>query len=213
MRNKFEAQLLRLSAELTEMGGLIESAIASAIKSLEENDRMAAEHTFLCEKEINQKEKDIESLCLKLLLQQQPVAGDLRKISAALKMITDMERIGDQAYDIAEIALTASGGIIGNIKEMAAETIQMVNTSVDAFVNTSINLAEEVIKNDDRVDELFELVKQDLTEIIRKDTENSGKTMDLLLIAKYLERIGDHAVNIAEWVEFSITGCHCDIKN
>ncbi len=208
MRNKFDAQLSLLNGELTEMGILIESAIANAVKALTDTDNDFAKNTFEYEKEINRKEKDIETLCFKLLLQQQPVARDLRIISAALKMITDMERIGDQAYDIAEITLHSKGKSIEHIEEMAKKAIEMVNMSVEAFVSKDVDIAEKVIKFDDEVDSLFETVKNDLIEIIRNNAEKSENAMDLIMIAKYLERIGDHAVNIAEWVIFGITGKH-----
>lgn len=210
MRNKFEEQLVQLNDMLLEMGALIEKAITLAAQALKEQDAELAHKVIAYEIEIDQKEKDIESLCLKLLLQQQPVARDLRLISAALKMITDMERIGDQAADIAEITL-----MIGNapyvkeleyIPEMALTTIKMVTESIDAFVKKDLRIAQSVIAHDDIVDRLFDAVKNDLIELIRGDIANKEQAIDLLMIAKYFERIGDHAVNIAEWVVFSITG-------
>ncbi len=210
MRNSFDTQLLQLRKELTYLGALCETAIANAAKALQNNDIEIAKIAVYADDEIDRKEHEIESFCLKMLLQQQPVAKDLRQISAALKMITDMERIGDQAADIAEIVITSnlkSELGITHIKEMALETINMVNLSLDAFVNEDMNLAYEVIKMDDKVDGLFVTIKKELTEIVTNGTDGEV-ALDLLMIAKYFERIGDHATNIAEWVVFSITGEH-----
>lgn len=211
MRNKFDIQLEELNDDLIVMGALCENAIACAVKALKNNDIELAKEAIKVEKEIDQKEKDIESLCLKLLLQQQPVAKDLRLISSALKMITDMERIGDQAADIAEIFtyidLAESKNNI-HISDMAEATIKMVTDSIDAFVKRDLDLANAVIKYDDIVDELFTKIKNDLIQLIACDTKYGEQALDILMIAKYLERIGDHAVNIAEWVVFSITGTH-----
>lgn len=212
MRARFEAQLEQLGRELIEMGALIERAIAGAVKALIERDTALAQRIAVSDDEIDEKEKEIESLCLKLLLQQQPVARDLRVISSALKMITDMERIGDQAADVAEIALMLASQPAANwpthISDMARATIGMVSRSIDAFVRHDLALAREVIESDDGVDDLFLQVRADLIERVRADVQSAGQSLDLLMIAKYFERIGDHAVNIAEWVEFSITGTH-----
>lgn len=212
MRNNFEKQLTTLNEELIKMGALIESAIANAVKALNMQDKEFAESAIEYDKEVDRKEKDIEGLCLKLLLQQQPVARDLRLISAALKMITDMERIGDQAADISEIAIMCADKPYvkkpEHIQLMAQETIDMVNKSVDAFVKSDIELAKAVIRADDTVDNLFDIIKNDLIVLIQEDVKNGEGVMDLLMVAKYLERIGDHATNIAEWVMFSITGEH-----
>lgn len=212
MRNRFDRQLERLNTELTEMGELIESAIDGAVSSLTKRSEEQVRVTELIEKDINQKESDIESLCLKLLLQQQPVASDLRLISAALKMITDMERIGDQAADIADLSLFMAGEVPDErmklLMKMADETTDMVQKSVQAFVNRDMDLAEKVCDQDDVVDDLFTQVKKDIIAWIRKDTDTGELAMDLLMVAKYFERIGDHAVNLAEWVVFSITGQH-----
>lgn len=212
MRNRFDRQLERLNTELTEMGELIESAIDGAVSSLTKRSEEQVKVTDLIEKDINQKESDIESLCLKLLLQQQPVASDLRLISAALKMITDMERIGDQAADIADLSLFMAGEVPDErmklLMKMADETTDMVQKSVQAFVNRDMDLAEKVCDQDDVVDDLFTQVKKDIIAWIRKDTDTGELAMDLLMVAKYFERIGDHAVNLAEWVVFSITGQH-----
>lgn len=211
MRNKFDTQLEVLNNDLISMGALCENAIACAVKALNTNDLQLSQKAMKAEREIDQKEKDIESLCLKLLLQQQPVAKDLRLISSALKMITDMERIGDQASDIAEIVtfinLSESKNLV-HISDMAEATIKMVTSSIDAFVKRDLELANTVIRNDDIVDELFLKIKNDLIKLIAKDTNFGEQALDILMIAKYLERIGDHAVNIAEWVVFSITGTH-----
>lgn len=212
MRNRFDEQLERLNCELIEMGALIERAIACAARALIERDRKSAEQTIALDNDVDQKEKDIEGLCLKLLLHQQPVARDLRLISAALKMITDMERIGDQASDIAELAMLMAKAPefrrFEHIQQMARETIRMVTDSVDAFVRHDIDLARAVCGYDDVVDGLFEKVRNDLVVLIREDVESGERAVDLLMVAKYFERIGDHAVNIAEWVIFSITGTH-----
>lgn len=221
VRNRFDTQLSLLNTEIIEMGALCEATISDAVKALIENDRELARKTIEAEKQIDQKEKDIESLCLKLLLQQQPVARDLRLISAALKMITDMERIGDQAADIADIVIIADLSLPRDFKDialMAEATIKMVTESVEAFVQRDLVLAKEVIAYDDVVDNLFNVIKNEVIEIIAempkqsKEEQNKMGTdvIDILMIAKYFERIGDHATNIAEWVEFSITGTHID---
>ena len=211
MRSRFDRQLSLLNRKMTEMGGESESIIASAVKALlagsAEDARRAREQGH----RIDQLEREIESICLKLLLQQQPVARDLREISAVLKMITDMERIGDQAEDIAEI-ITTLGGRTGaecsDIRVMAEATIKMVTDSVDAYVRQDLPLAQAVEAYDDVVDDAFCRVKNTLIAMIAQNTAEGEYALDLLVIAKYFERIGDHAVNIAEWVEFSVTGEH-----
>lgn len=211
MRNRFDEQLEQLNIELIEMGSLCETVIEKAAIALEKRDIDLAKEVRKKDSEIDQKERDIESLCLKLLLQQQPVAKDLRLISSALKMITDMERIGDQAADIAEIVMIAPFldlVHVQRVKDMASATIKMVKESIDAYVKKDLVLARDVMKYDDVVDDLFDFVKRDLCEFIRSDKENGESAIDLLMISKYFERIGDHATNIAEWVEFSITGTH-----
>jgi len=212
MRSNFDKQLVTLNDMLIEMGGLIETAIAMAIKALEKQDTELAKKAIAFDDKIDQMEKDIEALCLKLLLHQQPVARDLLLISAALKMITDMERIGDHAGDISEITLMLIGTPFikqpDNIIKMAHATVKMVTQSVDAFVNKDAALANEVIEEDDVVDKLFDKVKFDIIEHIRENSEYGEQAIDLIMIAKYFERIGDHATNIAEWVVFSITGMH-----
>lgn len=211
MRNRFDEQLALLNRELIEMGALCEEVIALAAKALVEGDKAMAKKVAPLDAEIDQKERTIESMCLKLLLQQQPVAKDLRQISAALKMITDMERIGDQAEDISEI-ITYMDRLGGEksavLQEMARATIKMVTDSVDAFVKRDTILAEKVVADDDTVDECFNSVKRELIEKIAGAPEEGEYALDILMIAKYFERIGDHATNIAEWVIFSVTGEH-----
>ena len=214
MRIKFDEQLEILNHELTEMGFLVEKAITSAVDALRKNDKDLAQQAIAFDSEIDQKEKDIEAICLRLLLHQQPVATDLRKVSSALKMITDMERIGDMASDISEITMMDSELLavsnLEHISQMEKETIQMVNESIKAFVKKDIQLAQKVIDDDDIVDALFEKVKSDLIEIMRTDVSVCNGAVDLLMVAKYFERIGDHATNIAEWVLFSIEGTHVE---
>ena len=207
MRNKFDEQLSQLNHEMIEMGALCEEVIALASRALTENDKSLAARVA----PLDRKERDIENLCLKLLLQQQPVARDLRQISAALKMITDMERIGDQAEDIAEIISFLHGHQAEDndlLREMAKAAIRMVTESVDAYVKCDTMLAEQVIAGDDTVDGYFTQVKERLIGKIAQDPADGEYALDLLMIAKYFERIGDHATNIAEWVIFSVTGVH-----
>ena len=211
MRNRFDNQLAEMNNELISMGALCENAIASAVKALLEGDIKLAAAAIRIDQEIDRKEREIESMCLKLLLQQQPVARDLRQISAALKMITDMERIGDQAQDIAEIVTFLKGRTAEHddiLCQMARATISMVTESVDAFVKHDTIKAEAVLAADDTVDAYFRQVKQALISRIAADPADGEYALDLLMIAKYFERIGDHATNIAEWVIFSITGQH-----
>ena len=213
MRNRFDEQLNILNNELITMGALCEEAISSAVKLLIDNDVKMKENVLETDKQIDQKERDIETLCMKLLMQQQPVASDLRTISSALKMISDMERIGDQASDIAEIAEYAYGSGMESethIADMARATIQMVTDSIDSFVKKDVNLAHTVIEHDNTVDDLFDKVKGELISAIENKAANAEALIDLLMIAKYFERIGDHAENIAEWVIYSITGKHAE---
>lgn len=209
MRNQFSEQLNTLNTELIRMGALCEEAIATAAKALLERDTGLTEKVFSIDRHIDQTERDIEALCIKLLLQQQPVAGDLRLISAAMKMISDMERIGDQASDIAEISRFIDSGA-GELPlgEMASAAIRMVTDSVSSFVGRDLELARNVIKSDDAVDEFFSRIKKELIGVISASPEQGEFSLDMLMIAKYLERIGDHATNIAEWVEFSLTGLY-----
>ena len=207
MRNKFDEQLEQLNVALITTGALCEDAISTAAKALLDNDMELAKKVKPIELEIDQKEREIENLCMRLLLQQQPVAGDLRQISSALKMITDLERIGDQTSDIAELLPYLQQGDITfskvHIKEMAEATIKMVTDSIDSFVRQDLPLARQVMEDDNVVDSLFNQVKNDL---IHENRESGEFCIDLLMVAKYFERIGDHAVNVAEWVQYSLTG-------
>lgn len=210
MRNRFDQQLETLHQELTGMGAMCQEAIAAGTAALLAHDQSMAEIAIAREVEIDRQEREIEDLCMRLLLQQQPVARDLRTVSSALKMIGDMERIGDQAADIAEISRHLGPGcpLPGqlHIREMAQAAARMVDGSVDAFVKKDLQAARDVIQYDDIVDGLFVQVKDELTDLIRQDAAGAGDALDLLMAAKYLERIGDHAVNLAERVAYSITG-------
>ena len=214
MRSRFDEQLFELNREIIEMGAMCEEAIASAVKALSTGDMALAAKVCENSSAIDQMERDIEGRCMKLLLHQQPVARDLRLISAALKMITDMERIGDQAEDIAEIVTFLNGHTMEGvelIEEMARATIEMVMSSVDAFVKKDVELAEKVIARDDVVDDYFSKVKYGIISMITENSTDGEFALDLLMIAKYFERIGDHATNIAEWVIYSVTGKHKEV--
>ncbi len=217
MRNKFDRQLDTLNSELIKMGAMCEEAIATSVSAALDgvqkpkgaSEEELIERTQAIENEIDRLERSIEGLCMRLLLQQQPVATDLRTISSAPKMISDMERIGDQASDIALLSKYVSDSNIQqkiHIKEMAKAVINMVTESVDSFVKKDLELAQKVMADDDIVDSLFDKVKNELIGLIGENTDCGEVCMDLLMVAKYFERIGDHAVNIAEWVEYSITG-------
>ena len=212
MRTRFDMELEQLNSDMIAMGALCENAISEAMQSLFTADKAAAQRTIEEDREIDRKEKDIEALCLRLLLQQQPVARDLRVISSALKMITDMERIGDQAADIAELIrhmhLTPVSRQNKHLSKMADAAKKMVTESIDAFVKKDAALATKVLADDDLVDSLFLKLRHDIIEMIAADPGCGEEAVDVLMIAKYLERIGDHATNIAEWVLFSITGTH-----
>ena len=211
MRNKFDEQLKRLHVELIQMGAACEDAISAAAEALLKGDVSLASAAVESERELDRRERDVENLCLKLLLQQQPVARDLREISAALKMISDLERIGDQAADIAELTSyvrVPDGSGVLHIADMTRAVIGMVTDSVDSFVKKDLELARSVCAADDQVDALFDQVKQGLIDMIASDAAWGQQGLDLLMVAKYLERIGDHATNVAEWVEYSITGVH-----
>ena len=211
MRSRFDEQLSELNRELIEMGTMCEEAIASAAKAMSDGDMELAAKVRANGSAIDQMERDIESRCIKLLLHQQPVARDLRQISAALKMITDMERIGDQTEDIAEIVTFLAGRTMKcmeKIENMARETIKMVIDSVDAFVKKDLALAESVLEHDDVVDNYFVQIKNDIIRMIASDSVDGELALDFLMIAKYFERIGDHATNIAEWVIYSVTREH-----
>ncbi|MDD7641170.1 MAG: phosphate signaling complex protein PhoU [bacterium] len=211
-RTSFKKQLEQLNDQMITMGSMIENAIETAITALVSQDTDRAEETIAYDVEIDTQERNIEQLCYKLLLMQQPVAGDLRIVSATMKMITDMERIGDHAADISELTLLMAGKPyireISDIEQMAKQTTVMVTNSVDAYVNRDLDLARKVIQMDDEVDELFNKVKKEIIAEIRSGHDDGEQTTDLLMVAKYFERIGDHATNIAEWVIFSMTGEH-----
>ncbi len=211
MRNTFNTQLASLSEEMMAMGALCEDIISDSVRILTENDISIIHKVMETEDKINRLERDIESLCLKLLLHQQPVAGDLRQISSALKMISDMERIGDQATDIAETAKFTSGcsdESEAHLSQMAKEAAKMVTGCISAFADKDLERARAVMKYDDVVDEWFIKIKRELVARIAEDYKRGEYYIDLLIIAKYLERIGDHATNISEWVEYSVTGVH-----
>ncbi len=212
MRNKFDNELIELNNNLTHMGALCENAITLAIEALLDGNSEKLKQVSVLENQIDEKERIIESQCLRLILQQQPIATDLRVISAALKMITDIERIGDQAFDIASLSKYTQIGNIPNlshIKQMAEETVKMVKDSIEAFVKRDEALAKEVMEYDDKIDELFHIVKKDILDAIKTGkADDSESIIDILMIAKYFEKIGDHATNIAEWVVFTVTGVH-----
>jgi phosphate transport system protein len=211
MRERFNEQLERLHIELIQMGALCEDAISAAAEALLHQEPELAEKAIAAEREIDQKERDVETMCLRLLLQQQPVARDLREISAALKMISDLERIGDQAADIAELTpyvqSSEEAGRI-HIGDMARAACRMVTDSVDSFVKRDLALARTVMASDDHMDDLFGKVKRELIDLISSDARKGELGLDILMVAKYFERIGDHATNVAEWVEYSLTGRH-----
>ncbi len=210
MRNRFDEQLEQLNIQLIKMGALCEESIACAVKALfDERTSEMIDKVNENEIETDHLEHEIEALCMRLLLHQQPVARDLRSVSSALKMISDMERIGDQSQDIAEIAgFVHSTDLAGrvSISDMADKAISMVTMSVDSFVKRDVDLAHAAIAADDEVDKLFLEVRNELIGLVRSDAEEAEYFMDLLMAAKYLERIADHATNIAEWVLYSITG-------
>ncbi|NLJ65177.1 MAG: phosphate signaling complex protein PhoU [Christensenellaceae bacterium] len=212
MRTYFDDQLNQLNREMIQMGSMIEQAIERVCDVLRTHDVEAAKAIVRGDSEIDRKERDIEALCLRLILMQQPVASDLRMVSSALKMITDMERIGDQASDIAEIvSMPIEGEIVekpAHLLTMGESAAQMVHKAVDAYVSRDVLLAQEVIESDDIVDDLFVQVKEEIQEQIRTSDDPGMQLLDTLMIAKYFERIADHAVNIAEWVEYAVSGIY-----
>ena len=216
MRSRFDKELAQLNSELINMGTLIEEAIQNAVGALVNQNVEQAHRAVDFDVDVDQKEKDIENICYKLLLHQQPVAGDLRLITAALKMVSDMERIGDQAVDIAEMSVYIKDKKqvfnLTHILEMADNASKMVTEAIDAFVKSDIEAAKRVARQDDIVDELFNRSKNETVELIYKNKELGSEALDIVMIAKYLERIADHAVNVAEWVAFSITGS-CDLSD
>ena len=211
MTTRFERQLEELHIQLITMGSLCEKVISLSAQAIQGSEREIIRDTFETDQKIDSKEREIEGICMRLLLHQQPVAGDLREISAALKMVSDMERIGDQAADIADLSQFIEKSAVGepiNIGKMAEKTVTMVTESVDAFVKNDLELCRKVINDDDYVDDAFNEIKEHLAEGIISKKIDAKTGLDILMAAKYFERIGDHAVNIAEWVEYSITGCH-----
>ena len=211
MRNKFDEQLEKLHVELIQMGALCEDAISAAAEALLKGDEELAQAAIEAEREIDQAEREVENLCMKLLLQQQPVARDLRTISSALKMISDLERIGDQAADIADltrhVGLPNGSGML-HIADMARAVIGMVTDSVDSFVKKDLDLARAVSAAAGQVDAVFEQLSLELIVMLPADAPDGQHILDPLMVANYLERIGDHATNVAEWVEYSLTGVH-----
>ena len=210
MRKHFDEQIARLGEEMIAMGAMVERTIEDACEALRLGDVVRARRIMEGDREVDRKEREIEALCLHLLLQQQPVARDLRQISSALKMITDMERIGDQAADISEIVtvMDLTQPRPEHFTAMAHAAVDMVHRAIDAYVRQDVELARQVMDSDDVVDELFDRVKGDLAALLREDAAHSGSVLDMLMIAKYFERIGDHAVNIAEWVVYSVSGLY-----
>lgn len=210
MRKHFDEQIARLGEEMIAMGAMVERTIEDACEALRLGDVVRARRIMEGDREVDRKEREIEALCLHLLLQQQPVARDLRQISSALKMITDMERIGDQAADISEIVtvMDLTQPRPEHFSAMAHAAVDMVHRAIDAYVRQDVALARQVMDSDDVVDDLFDRVKGDLAALLREDAARSGSVLDMLMIAKYFERIGDHAVNIAEWVAYSVTGLY-----
>lgn len=210
MREYFDLELKTLNDKLIEMGALVEGAIKNTITIITNGEYGKLETARIIEEKINKMEREIQSFCLNLLLLQSPVAGDLRTVSAALKMITDLERIGDQAIDIAEMSIylkdCESLYSMTHLSEMAERSSNMVTTAIDAFVKKDLKLARTVATMDDAIDDLFNKVKEEVIDIINTNKELDHQAIDIMLIAKYFEKIGDHAENIGEWVVFSITG-------
>ncbi|MGN0414757.1 MAG: phosphate signaling complex protein PhoU [Agathobacter sp.] len=208
MRSKFDEQLNMLNQEMMHMGTMIEERIQKAIEALIDGNTELAKEIMDSDNEVDREQKIIESVCFNLLMQQQPVARDLRVISAAMKMVTDMERIGDHAADISEMTIMMEANShpsqLEDIKKMASETVLMLIRSIEAYVEKDMEKARKVIAHDDVVDELFDRNKSDIIEMIHKDPTQGEQAVDLLMIAKYFERIGDHATNIAEWVIFAL---------
>lgn len=208
MRSKFDEQLKQLNQELIHMGNMIEENIKDSIDAFVKQDVKAAQEIMSRDEQIDREQKIIENMCFQLLIQQQPVARDLRTITAAMKMVTDMERIGDHAADISEMTILMSnhghGEQIGTVVKMCTEALDMLIQAIDAFVIGSMEKAEKVIEQDDRVDQLFLETKNELIGLIREKPDAGEQEIDMLMIAKYLERIGDHATNIAEWVIYAL---------
>lgn len=212
IRKIFEEELSGLKTELVEMCRLTETMIETAIKALLTRDRELGRSVGETDKRVDEYEMDIEKKCMRILLKQQPVAKDFREVSTALKMITDIERFGDQASDIGDLVYTMPGDRyikeLHHIAKMGELAVKMVRESVNSFIQHSIPLADEVISADDRMDDLFLTVKNELIYLINKDAKNGDQAIELMMVAKYLERIGDHAVNVAEWTKYNETGVH-----
>ena len=212
MRVMLEEQLTQLNNSLIEISGIVEQAIMNANTALINQDVELAKKIISTDDIIDIMEKEIESLCIRIILQQQPVASDLRFITSVLKILTDVERIGDHASDISELIVKLADKTyikdLEHIPQMAEATLTMVKHSIEAFVKRDIALANDVVTRDDQVDDLFETVKNDLIDLIKKDANNGEQAIDLIMIAKYFEKIGDHATNVAEWVVFTLTGKH-----
>lgn len=208
MRSKFDEQLAKLNNEMIEMGRMIVQSIAMAIEALTDKNETLAKSIMEGDAAVDHAQKKIEDICFNLLIQQQPVAKDLRTVTAAMKMVTDMERIGDHAADISEMTIFMGENShiekFNHISKMASETVLMLNHSIEAYVEKNQEKAKEVIAHDDIVDALFDEVKKDIIELIQENPEDGEEATDLLLVAKYFERIGDHATNIAEWVMYSL---------
>lgn len=212
VRKLFEAELADLKNELVEMCRFTEGMLESAIEALLKRDRELGRRISDMDKRVDEYEMDIEKRCMRILLKQSPVAKDFREVSTALKMITDIERVGDQASDIGDLVYTMPGERyikrLTHIREMGDLAVKMVREGVNSFIENDEKLADEVIRTDDRMDELFLTVKSDLIELIKKDANNGDQAIELMMVAKYLERIGDHAVNVAEWTKYNETGVH-----
>lgn len=212
VRKLFEEELSDLKTELVEMCRLTEKMIDNAITALVNRDRELGKSISQSDKRVDDYEMDIEKRCMRILLKQQPVAKDFREVSTALKMITDIERFGDQASDIGDIVYTMPGDRyikkLEHITAMGNLVMKMVRESVNSFIENNEPLADEVIALDDKMDELFLTVKNELIELIKQDGANGDQAIELMMVAKYLERIGDHAVNVAEWTKFNETGVH-----
>lgn len=208
MRSRFDEQLSELNKEMIKMGTMIEASIAQAVEALCKKDELLAKKIMDGDVEVDRTQKKIEDICFNLVIQQQPVARDLRTITAALKMVTDMERIGDHAADISEMTIFMGKGEheanLSHINKMASEVVLMLNWSIEAYVEKNKKKAEDVIAHDDIVDTLFDETKQDIIRLIQEDPKDGEEAIDLLMVAKYFERIGDHATNIAEWVIYSL---------
>lgn len=215
-RINYEHELNLLNDDIKEMGHMVEVSIEQCFIAFEDQDFEKAEDIIKGDRTINDLERSIEARCLSLILRQQPVAGDLRVVSSALKVVTDLERIGDHASDIAELILRIKGEhvyhVVRHIPAMASAAREMVRSSIEAFIAQDLDTAKLVEKQDDVVDDLFGKVKDDVIALLQMSTEHADQCIDLLMVAKYLERIGDHAVNVCEWTEFAKTGALKNVR-